>query len=103
MKFPKPENEKELSDTTKKIYQRYLNKLFNEDIAVDVTTLLVHANTVCDFIDATAKDTREKRTWMSAIFWALHDIPLETKKKYYNYFQTLKVDSEGKPTNQKFI
>ena len=102
MKFPTPENDKPLSKNTKKVYQGYLNKLAEAGV-MSVEELLKDQEVIVQYINQEGKDNRTKRAWMSAVFWALHDVPLAEKKDYYNFFQSLKVDSEGNAIYAKFL
>lgn len=92
MPFPKFDNDKPLSKASKKIYRTYLNRLYSFQIADDISMLKDNAKYITAAIEEHGKSHQDKRAWMSAIFWALYEYPLEEKKHYYNYFQTLKTN-----------
>lgn len=90
MPFTLPDTlKKELSPTTQKIYKSKLNALAKA--GYDTTdALMTNKKEVIETIKALvpgdeAADRQKKRTFLSAIFWVLPDIP--KRNPYYTYYQ----------------
>lgn len=85
---------KPISINTVKVYKKLLNRLAEAEIdtkdklAENQEQVIVVIEAV---VDADDEDGRAlKRQYYSAIFYALDEYPLETKKLYYDYFQKAK-------------
>lgn len=91
---------KPISINTVKIYKKLLNRLAEAEIdtkdklAENQEQVIVVIEAV---VDADDEDGRAlKRQYYSAIFYALDEYPLETKKLYYDYFQKAKQNYDPK-------
>lgn len=98
--FEKFESKKTLANSTQKIYLQALNRLAIMEIDTRQKLMdnqeLVVSVLDCIFDEDTDKQRYEKRVYLSAIFWALHDEPLDKKQTYYQAFQKAK-QNYGKP------
>lgn len=91
---------KPISKNTVKIYKKLLDRLADAEIdtkdklAENQEQVIVVIEAV---VDADDEDGRAlKRQYYSAIFYALDEYPLETKKLYYDYFQKAKQNYDPK-------
>ena len=81
---------KTVSKNTLSIYKSKLNKLAQEDITT-VSEVLQNQDKVIDIAKKeTGGDKNKMRLFLSAVFYACADVPLETKLKLYNEFQNHK-------------
>lgn len=78
-----------LSKNTISTYTTKLNLLSIADIDT-IQALVDYPQHTIDIIDFEAKSDRDKRIFYSAIFYALHNRPLEEQRPYYEAFQSLK-------------
>lgn len=85
---------KPLSKNSLKIYKGMLNKL--ADAGFDTKEKLIQeSELVIQLLDViydedTSSDKTEKRRYLSAIFYALDEYPLEKKQLFYDEFQKCK-------------
>lgn len=84
-----------LRNTILKVYKTCLDHIAEQ--AEELTTidgLIEHANFVVEWIDGLKGDDangrQEKRTYLSAVFYALEQRALEDKLPYYEAFQKVK-------------
>lgn len=94
MPFEKFQSTKTLSKGTQKIYTAALNRLALMEVDTK-EKLISEQDLVIEVLKAIFdqdddKDRHEIRVYLSAIFWALHDEPLDRKKGYYDAFQKAK-------------
>lgn len=83
-----------LSAGSVKIYKKLLNRL-SEGGFDTIASLVENPNQILTVIDLVVdgdedKHRAEKRQYLSAIFYALEEMPLDSKKPYYDAFQTYK-------------
>lgn len=81
---------KTITDNTKKIYMSKLNKLAQENITT-VADIVQHQDKVIEIAKKETNSDRAKmRMFLSAVFYATNELPLESKLKLYNEFQNQK-------------
>ena len=82
--------EKAYSAGTIKVYQTKLNSLASEGIT-SASDILQNQDKVITIAKAKTKGDKSKmRLFLSAVFYAVNDSPLEAKLKLYNEFQSCK-------------
>ena len=101
--MPKPKFEvptiqsKTIAPSSLKIYKSKLNKLAEHNIQ-KISDILQNQDKV---IEIAKKDTQNNpakmRLFLSAVFYVLSDLPLESKLKLYNAFQDYKDEEYRKP------
>lgn len=82
-----------ISDSTKKLYKSYLNKLAKQGFdTVKSLTPVKNQKEVIKFVK-TLKPAYHKTT-LTSIFYALSETDNKHKKHYYDYYQVLKLGDE---------
>ena len=80
---------KVVAATTKAIYKCYLNKLAKEGYT-NQASLVKNQAKVLKIVKDYQQD--KQKTFMNSIFYALSNLDNKDKKKYYDYFQLLKLN-----------
>ena len=81
---------KTVTKNTLSIYKGKLNKLAAQEITT-VSDILQNQEKVIEIAKADTKSDKNKmRLFLSAVFYATADVPLESKLKLYNEFQNYK-------------
>ena len=95
--FTLPDNiTKVITNNTKKQYLNRLNKLAQENITT-VSDIVQHQDKVIEIAKkSTGSDPDKMRFFLSAIFYATNELPLESKLKLYNEFQNNKPEKYRK-------
>lgn len=77
---------KPLSEKSKTIYRGRLNKLAVAGYKTRAD-LLQHQEEVVKCIETATEHKHERRVYLSAVFWILHETPNEERVTYYRAFQ----------------